>query len=70
LALAGWVLLLLYLALRQTQEWKPVLPWLSAIRYYDWRLLLEMAGLLLVILGALVAHPPLPDSRSAASRAG
>ena len=70
LALAGWVLLLLYLALRQTQEWKPVLPWLSAIRYYDWRLLLEMAGLLLVILGALIAHPPLPDSRSLASRVG
>jgi hypothetical protein len=60
LALAGWVLLLLYLALRQTQEWKPVLPWLSAIRYYDWRLALEVAGMVLVVLAALVAHPPLP----------
>jgi hypothetical protein len=53
LALVGWVLLLLYLALGQTQEWKPVLPWLSAIRYYDWRLALETAGILLVVLAAL-----------------
>ena len=64
LALAGWVLLLLYLALRQTQEWKPVLPWLSAIRYYDWRLALEVAGMLLVVLTALIAHPPLASRRS------
>ena len=64
LALTGWILLLLYLALRQTQEWKPVLPWLAAIRYYDWRLALEAAGMLLVILAALIAHPPLPDRRS------
>lgn len=60
LALAGWVLLLLYLALRQTQEWKPVLPWLSAIRDDDWRLALEVAGMLLVILAALIAHPQRP----------
>ena len=53
LALAGWSLLLIYLALRQTQEWKPVLRWLSAIRYYDWRLALETAGILLVVLAAL-----------------
>jgi hypothetical protein len=58
LALAGWVLLWLYLALRQSQEWHPVVPWLSAIRYHDWRLALEMAGLLLVALAALVPHPP------------
>jgi hypothetical protein len=58
LALGGWVLLLLYLALRQTQEWKPVLPWLSAIRYYDWRLGLEAAGMILVVLAALIARPP------------
>jgi len=69
-ALAGWSLLLLYLALRQTQEWKPVLPWLSAIRYHDWRLALEVAGILLVAMAALVARPahpsrpPEPDSRS------
>jgi hypothetical protein len=52
------MLLLLYLALRQTQEWKPVLPWLSAIRYYDWRLALEAAGIMLVVLAALIARPP------------
>src|SRR5581483_3817157 len=54
-ALAGRVLLLLYLALRQTQEWKPVLPWLEASRYYDWRFALEVAGILLVALAALIA---------------
>jgi hypothetical protein len=64
LALAGWALLLLYLALRQTQEWKPVLPWLSAVRYYDWRLALEAAGILLVALAALIARPPLPPTGS------
>jgi hypothetical protein len=58
LALVGWLLLLLYLALRQSQEWKPVLPWLSAIRYHDWRLALEVAGLLLVAIAALAAHRP------------
>jgi hypothetical protein len=58
LALAGWSLLLLYLALRQTQEWKPILPWLRAIRYYDWRLALELAGMLLVGVAALTARPP------------
>lgn len=57
-ALAGWVLLLLYMALRQTQEWHPVVPWLSAIRYHDWRLALEASGLLLVTLAALLARPP------------
>jgi hypothetical protein len=58
LALAGWSLLLLYLALRQTQEWKPALRWLAAIRYYDWRLALEVAGMLLVVVAALGARPP------------
>ena len=58
LALLGWLVLLLYLALRQTQEWKPVLRWLSAIRYYDWRLALEAAGILLVVLAAILARPP------------
>jgi hypothetical protein len=64
LALAGWVLLLLYLVLRQTQEWKPAIRWLSAMKYYDWRLALELAGMLLVVLAALIAHPPLPPPRS------
>jgi len=58
LALAGWALLLLYLALRQTQEWKPSLRWLSAIHYHDWRLALEAAGMLLVILAPLLEHRP------------
>jgi len=58
LALWGWVLLLLYLALRQAQEWKPALRWLSSIRYHDWRLALEAAGMLLVVLAAVLARPP------------
>ena len=57
LALAGWSLLLLYLALRQTQEWKPVMPWLCAVRYHDWRLALEVAGLVLVITAACKPGP-------------
>jgi uncharacterized membrane protein YhaH (DUF805 family) len=61
LALAGWAALLLYLALRQTQEWKPVLPFLSAMRYYDWRLALEVGGMLLVVLAALIARPSAPS---------
>ena len=60
LALAGWLLLVLYLVLRQTQEWKPVLRWLSAMRYHDWRLALEAGGLLLVTLAALLPNPPSP----------
>jgi hypothetical protein len=58
LALAGWSLLLLYLALRQSQEWKPVLPWLALIRYHDWRLALEVVGMLLVLMASLTARPP------------
>jgi hypothetical protein len=60
LALCGWVLLLLYLALRQAQEWKPAYRWLSSIRYHDWRLALEAAGILLVVLAAVRARPPPP----------
>ena len=51
-ALWGWVMLLLYLTLRQTQEWKPVLPWLAAIGYRDWRLLLEVGGIAFVAFSA------------------
>jgi hypothetical protein len=70
LALIGWLLLLLYLGLRQTQEWKPMLPWLESMRYHDWRLALEFAGILLVSLAALAAPLRLPPARSrAASRA-
>jgi len=54
-ALCGWVLLLLYLMLRQSQEWKPVLPWLQTIGYYDWRLALEAAGIALVVLARFSA---------------
>ena len=52
-ASTGWTLLLLYLVLRQTQEWKPSLVVLNAIRYHDWRLALETAGIVMVIVGAL-----------------
>lgn len=53
-ALAGWIFLLLYLALRQSQEWKPALAWLEAIHYRDWRTGLEIAGIVLVIFSALM----------------
>lgn len=52
LVLPGWFLLLLYLACRQTQEWKPALSWLTSVYYYQWRLILEVAGIGLVILAA------------------
>ena len=52
-ALAGWVLLLLYQALRQTQEWKPAFRELLDVHYHDWRLALEAAGILMVIAAAL-----------------
>ena len=55
LVLPGWFLLLLYLALRQTQEWKPALHWLTVLHYDQWRLLLEVTGLVLVTLAALRA---------------
>ena len=54
----GWMLLLLYLVLRQTQEWKPSLVVLNAIRYYDWRLALEIAGIVMVVVGASRAIEP------------
>jgi hypothetical protein len=60
-ALAGWIFLLSYLALRQSQEWKPALPWLEAIHYRDWRLGLEVLGIGLVIGSAVMsrrASPP------------
>ena len=45
-------MLLLYLTIRQTQEWKRVLPWLAAVGYRDWRLLLEAGGIALVAFSA------------------
>ena len=53
LALTGWVLLLLYLSVRQTQEWKPAFRWLNSIHYRDWRLALEVAGMVLVVISAV-----------------
>ena len=52
-ALIGWVLLLLYLVLRQTQEWKPSIVVLNMMRYHDWRLGLELAGVAFVVFAAL-----------------
>jgi hypothetical protein len=52
-ALAGWIMLLLYLVLRQSQEWKPILPWLAAMHYRDWRLALEAGGIALVLLSVV-----------------
>jgi hypothetical protein len=63
LALAGWLLLLLYLVLRQSQEWKPALPVLSAIRYHDWRLALEAGGIVLVALAALKVETGSPPAQ-------
>lgn len=51
-ALAGWILLLGYLALRQSQEWKPAITWLDRIGYRDWRLALEVGGIALVVFSA------------------
>jgi len=53
-ALAGWIFLLLYLALRQSQEWKPALAWLEAIHYRDWRIGLELVGIALLIGSAVM----------------
>jgi hypothetical protein len=47
------VLLLLYLSVRQTQEWKPAFRWLNSIHYRDWRLALEVAGMVLVVIAAV-----------------
>jgi hypothetical protein len=64
-ALGGWVLLLLYLSLRQIQEWKPALSLLRTIRYYDWRLILEIAGIIVVIFSAMDSRKR-SESRTAA----
>jgi hypothetical protein len=53
LAAFGWLLLLLYLACRQTFEWKPAYHWFISIRFLDWRLALEGAGIVLVTLAAV-----------------
>jgi hypothetical protein len=58
IALLGWMLLLLYLVLRQSQEWKGALPWLEAVHYHDWRLALEVAGIALVMCAAVIERPP------------
>jgi hypothetical protein len=55
-ALAGWIFLLLYLALRQSQEWKPALAWLEAIHYRDWRMAFEIVGIGLLIGSALMSR--------------
>ena len=61
LALPGWLLLFLYLALRQTQEWKPALNWLVSVNYYQWRLALEAVGIFLVMVVALRFSPTSPE---------
>ena len=55
-SLAGWIFVLLYLALRQSQEWKPALAWLEAIHYRDWRLGLEALGIGLLIGSAIMSR--------------
>jgi hypothetical protein len=55
-ALAGWIFLLLYLALRQSQEWKPALAVLEAFHYRDWRIGLEIVGIGLLIGSALMSR--------------
>ena len=55
-ALTGWILLLVYLALRQSQEWKPALAWLDAAHYRDWRIALEIVGIGLLIGSAIMSR--------------
>lgn len=50
LAVLGGLVLLLYLALRQSQEWKPLLGFLESLHYRDWRFALEVIGLVLVVV--------------------
>jgi hypothetical protein len=57
-AVLGWFLIYLYLAFRQSLEWKPALAWLVSIGYFSWRLLLETGGLLLLTAVALRAARP------------
>jgi hypothetical protein len=63
LAAVGWLLLYLYLACRQSLEWKPALHWLRSIGYFDWRLLLEAAGILLLSTAAFRTGK-LPQTRA------
>jgi len=58
LALAGWALLVTYLTLRQVLEWKPALAVIEAMGYFDWRLALEVGGIALVMISALIVRPP------------
>jgi hypothetical protein len=62
-ALAGWIMLLLYLSIRQSQEWKPILPWLQTVGYYNWRLALEAGGIALVLFDPLVRDEDASMSR-------
>jgi hypothetical protein len=55
LTVVGWLLVYLYLACRQSLEWKPALHWLVSIHYFDWRLLPELAGMLLLCAAAFRA---------------
>jgi len=52
LAAIGWLLLYFYLACRQSLEWKPALHCLGSVGYFDWRLVLEAAGIVLVATAA------------------
>jgi hypothetical protein len=45
-----------YLALRQSQEWKPALAWLEAVNYRDWRMVLEIVGIGLLIGSAAMSR--------------
>ncbi len=63
LALAGWLLLLVYVVLRQSQEWKPALPVLNVIRYHDWRLALEAGGIVLAMLAPLTVKADAPPAQ-------
>jgi hypothetical protein len=55
-ALIGWILLLVYLVLRQSQEWKPAIAWLAAVHYRDWRIALEIVGIGLLIGSAVMGR--------------
>ena len=57
-ALLGWVMLVVYLALRQSQEWRPMFDTLIRLRYRDWRLAVEIIGMVLVAATAVLACRP------------
>jgi hypothetical protein len=42
-----------YLALRQSQEWKPAIAWLEAVNYRDWRIVLETVRIGLLVGSAV-----------------